>query len=455
MNRPNRSIRARRVAWLPAATGLAWALFGWHAPGVARAQAAGEVYPIDLPAVLRLAGAQNLDVQLAQQALNEARANRTSALQKFLPALSPAISSARHEGTTQAADGTILDVEKRSYTAGVTLGAQVPLGEAIFTALQSRQLVDAAEASLRAQEQDSLLAAVQEYFELLRAEAQIAVVREALAASSNYEQQLGEAVKTGIAFRGDELRVRTQTQRLLIEEQQAVEQQRIAGARLVRSLHLDPLVMLEPADTEPLPLAITDVDTPLTTLLQQAYMNREELARSAAQLGAATEARRGAIYGPMIPSLTAQAFGGQFGTNAGSAASSRDYYLGIGWRIGPGGLFDLGRVRASNSKLATAELADQKLRDEVARQVIEAGTHASSAQQQLKLAERTLESATETFRLTRERKQLGVGSVLEDIQAQQELLRARTLYVGAITELNKAQYGLMRATGTSLQARVR
>lgn len=455
MKQPHRSFRARRMVRLPAATGLALALLGLHATGMVRAQAAGEVYPIDLPAVLRLAGAQNLDVQMAQQALNEARANRTSTLQKFVPMLSPAISSTRHEGATQAADGTILDVEKRSFTAGVTLSAQLPLGEAIFSALQSRQLVDAAEAGLRAQEQDSLLTAVQEYFELLRAEAQIGVVREALAASSNYEQQLGEAVKTGIAFRGDELRVRTQTQRLQIEEQQAIEQQRIAGARLVRTLHLDPLVTLKPTDSEPLPLAITDVGTPLATLIEQAHMNREELARSAAQVGAATEARRGAVYGPMIPSLTAQAFGGQFGIDAGSAASSRDYYLGIGWRFGPGGLFDLGRVRASNSKLAMAELADQKLRDEVARQVIEAGTHASSAQQQLRLAERTLESATETLRLTRERKQLGVGTVLEDIQAQQELLRARTLHVGAITELNKAQYGLMRATGSSLQTGTR
>ena len=36
-----------------------------------------------------------------------------------------------------------------------------------------------------------------------------------------------------------------------------------------------------------------------------------------------------------------------------------------------------------------------------------------------------MSSAEETLRLTRHRKELGVGVVLEDIQAQQELLKAR------------------------------
>src|SRR5438067_2345901 len=41
------------------------------------------IHLIDLPTVLRLAGAQNLDVQIAVQKLAEARANRESALWQF------------------------------------------------------------------------------------------------------------------------------------------------------------------------------------------------------------------------------------------------------------------------------------------------------------------------------------------------------------------------------------
>jgi outer membrane protein TolC len=51
------------------------------------------------------------------------------------------------------------------------------------------------------------------------------------------------------------------------------------------------------------------------------------------------------------------------------------------------------------------------------------------------------------FHLTRERKQYGVGIVLEDIQAQQALTQAHSDYVTAVAEHNKAQYGLNKAVG--------
>ena len=40
-----------------------------------------------------------------------------------------------------------------------------------------------------------------------------------------------------------------------------------------------------------------------------------------------------------------------------------------------------------------------------------------------------------------------VNAVLETIQAEQELTRARTDYLRAIADFNKAQYALLRAIG--------
>ena len=48
--------------------------------------------PIDLPTALRLAGAQNLDVQIAQAKLAEARANQDGAVAQFFPWIAPGIS---------------------------------------------------------------------------------------------------------------------------------------------------------------------------------------------------------------------------------------------------------------------------------------------------------------------------------------------------------------------------
>jgi outer membrane protein TolC len=42
---------------------------------------------------------------------------------------------------------------------------------------------------------------------------------------------------------------------------------------------------------------------------------------------------------------------------------------------------------------------------------------------------------------------LGVGAVLEDVLAEQDLTRARLDFVTAIAEFNKAQFSLLKATG--------
>jgi outer membrane protein TolC len=192
---------------------------------------------------------------------------------------------------------------------------------------------------------------------------------------------------------------------------------------------------------------------------------RPELLRSAALIAAAEQARRGALYGPLVPTLGAQAFAGEFNgggqVHAGevggaentdiSGGPRRDYSVGLSWKIGPGGILDVGRIRAAGAQLTRAEINDEKLRDAVSREVVDAYTQVQSLFQQMRDARLNISAAEETLRLTRGRKQLGVGTVLEDIQAQQELLSARTDLITIVTQLNQAQYGLMRSVGAPLR----
>ena len=82
--------------------------------------------------------------------------------------------------------------------------------------------------------------------------------------------------------------------------------------------------------------------------------------------------------------------------------------------------------------------------------MVESHARAQSLQDQLATTKQNLATASETLRLTRERKEYGVGVVLEDIQAQQELTRARSDYLTVIAEYNKAQYALSKAIGRTL-----
>jgi outer membrane protein TolC len=331
------------------------------------------------------------------------------------------------------------------------LTAQVAIGDAIYNSLAAKQLVKASDQALETQRRDVILSAAQGYFDLVKTKAVAEVVRQAIQISQDYQQQLHVAVASGIAFRGDELRVQSQTEHYRIALQQALEEARVAAVTLAQVLHLDSRVSLVPQDTGLIPITLFPTNTLMNELVEQALNSRPEIKQSQSFLAASRDTKNGAVYGPWIPTLGAQVYGGGLGggpDNAvGNFGAMGDYTLGLSWRIGPGGLLDSGRINANKARLASAQLADSRLKDVIIGQVVASLTRAQSLSTQITLAERRLTSSSETLKLTQERKQFGVGAVLEDIQAQQDLEMARSDYLTTLAEYNKAQYGLSHAVG--------
>lgn len=410
-----------------------------------------EMHSIDLPTALRLAGAQNLDVQIARERLAEARANYEGALWQFFPWLSPGVAYRAHDDAIQNVEGRIIDVHRESYAVGPTLTAQVDAGDAIYKRLAARQLGKAAEQALEAQRQEAVVAAATGYFDLARAQAVVEVTEEAARIAQGYAQQLDRAVAAGIAFKGDALRALTQFERNQLAVRQSREQQRLAGARLAQVLRLDPAVELTATERELTPLSLVQTNATLGSLVSQALARRPELWQSRALIEAAQKSKDGARYGPLIPSVGAQVFVGGLGGGNESTyrglSESEDYQVTLGWRIGPGGLFDRSRIRAADARLNIARTTTDKLADEIVRQVVDAFTRAQSEADKLEILRRGLAAAEATFRLAGERKEFGVGIVLETIQAEQELTRLRQDYVNSLGEFNKGQYLLLKAIG--------
>jgi outer membrane protein TolC len=413
--------------------------------------AAVAAYLIDLPTALRLARADNLEVKLAEERLNEARALHAASVAKFLPWVTAGVSYRNHSGRTQAVDGSVVNVDKNSTTLGPTLSAQIDVGNALYATLAARQVIAAATAGVEAQRADSSLTVASGYFELLRTQAVVQANRDALTTSEDYARQLQAGVSAGVIFRGDLLRAQTQSERYRSAVAVARQQQRLASARLAEVLHLDPAIELAPRDDELLPVTLTDGVAGNAAELAQALQTRPELLQAQAQLEAARANAKGVRIGPLIPSIGTQLFVGQLGggrDGAGSnTGSSRDAYFGIQWRLGPGGLFDFSRTKLASSRVVSAEISQLRQVDAVRRQWAEAQARIVGASEQMTASRSAVAAASETLRLTRERKQLGVGIVLEDLQAQQELVRARVEYLGAIADYNKAQYELRRAGG--------
>ena len=410
-----------------------------------------QLLTIDLPATLRLAGAQNLDIQLAREKLAEAYAAEESATERFFPWVVPGVTYRRHDNLIQNTEGVIEEVHKQNYAPGGTVAAQTEIGDAIFKSLEAHQLMKAARHGLDAQKQETILAAARGYFDLAAAHEAVGVTREALRASTDYAAEIERAVNAGIAFKGDALRVKVQQQRDQIALRRAEENARLASAKLVQILHLDPTVELMPRDASVVPLSLLSTKQPLGDLVSQALAARPETQQSAALLSAAQHAKNGAVYGPLIPTVGGQAFFGGLGggkdSDTGHFGESEDYVALLTWRVGPGGLFDFGNIHARQARQRGAALTAEKVSDQIANEVIASQTRLQSLADQIATAKRSLSDAEEALRLGQQRKEFGVGAVLEIILAQQDLSRVRNEYLNIVTDYNKTQYALLRALG--------
>ena len=406
---------------------------------------------IDLPTTLQLAGARNIDIQLAREKFAEARAAEESAIERFFPWLAPGVTYRRHDNLIQNTEGVIEEVHKQSYAPGGTVIAQTDIGDAIFKSLEAHQLTKAARHGLDAQRAETVLGAAQGYFDLAAAQEAVGIAREALRISTDYATQIQRAVDAGIAFKGDALRVKVQQQKDEIALRRAEENARLASAKLVQFLHLEPTIELVPRDVSLVPLSIVSTEDPLGALVAQALAARPETRQSAALVSAAQHAKNGAIYGPLIPTVGGQAFfgglGGGMNSETGHFGESEDYVALVGWRIGPGGLLDFGNMHAQQARLRSAALTGGKVTDQIANEVITSQARVQSLAAQIATAKESLSAAAEALRLAQERKDFGVGVVLETILAQQELSRVRNDYLNIVTDYDKAQYALLRALG--------
>lgn len=436
------------VSRLPARLAGGLALLLAH---VAPAQTA--TAPIDLPTALRLAGAANLEVKLAQEKVSEARAASDLARNRFLPWITPSLAIRRHEENVQAVNGPVFAADKQSLAAGLAVQAQLEPGEIYFQHLVSRQQVRAAEAAAASRQRETVLRAAAGYFELLRARAAVAAAEESAAILERHARQAAVLGETGLGFRGDVARLAAARDRATLTVARLQADQRIAAARLAETLRLDPAVDLTPADTSLEPLRLLDAGDSPAPFIATALARRPELDEAAARREAARLSRRGAEVAPLVPTIGAQAaLGGLGGGPAGSRVTrdwgfSGDFALGLSWRVGPGGLFDPHREREAAARERQAGLAQEILQDAVRRQVVEQHVRVRSLSRQLDLARAALASADTTARLSRQRRETGVSAALEDLQAEEELVRARRDYVGVIAEYNQAQYALRFVAG--------
>lgn len=425
----------------------AFFLLALLAPGIALA----ESKTIDLATALRLAGANHIDLEFARNNVRQAVAKHAETRNKFFPWFTVGATYRRHDGNIQDVSGTIDDVSKQSYQAGLGVVSELRLGEAIYQSLAAQQRAAAAGHAVESVRQNLIAEVSATYFDLLRAQAALAVSEQSKSMASDYENQVIAAVGAGVAFEADQYRAQIQTLRHELAGRKALEEIQVTSARLCEMLRLPNGLDLRGLDSQLVPLEYYPANTILGEQVRRALEHRPELRSREALLEAAHTDTDATVKAPFIPDLSLRAttggLGGGRNGSTGNFDDSSEFMLGIGWRIGPGGMFDRARTETAQASEEAEVLLLEKARLRITREVLEAMARVRSIETRLDTVNKLLAASEKAYQLSRDRGETGVGGVLETLRAEEDLSFARLAYFELVTECNKAQIALRRASG--------
>jgi outer membrane protein TolC len=409
--------------------------------------------PIDLPTALRLANAQNPDIAVARERIQEALAIQERAEVLWVPNLEAGSTWLRHDGQIQRAGGEIITTSRSSLFVGGGAALNLNAADAIFIPLAARQVTASRRSYAASVANELMLDTSLAYIDLLQARAERIINDETIRHAQLLLSVTEAYEKAGRGAAADTARARTEylrRERLHLDLQARVG---VASAGLVQLLGLPARLTLEPQDSAVVPIAMVSEESTLDDLLAQALRNRPELAENRALAQAALEVWRSAKVAPLIPSLrlsyAAGGFGGGINEHFGDFDGRGDAAATLVWNLENFGLGNRARVRERQSIHAQATLRGVSIENRVMAEIVASFRVAYAKRAELASAQREVAAARTSFQLNAERLRRAPeqGRPIELLQAVQALAQARQDYVRVVADYNRAQFRLYTALG--------
>lgn len=424
--------------------GLAGSVVG---QGVPNAATTNKVYPIDLYTTLRLAGQQSLKIAEAEARAREATGDQLSAFERFLPTLSADVVVLKHTGLTQGTEGEFVDVAKQSSRFGGSVTATWDLNEALFAVLSSRQQKRAFEEHVTVSRERSMQEAAFAYFDLVQASHLKHIAENSIRVSNSLVIQANSALITGVASGLDLLRAQGLLSRDSLLWYRADEEERAASAHLARVLNFEQTMQLTPLDTAITTFTLVDTGVSLNSWLIEAADGNPNISEQRIQVLSFRWQKRQATWGTLLPELSSRFSSTGFGRTFSDLHDSKDYTISARWILGPGGLFDVGRIRSHSARLDRARIQLEMVQDSVREMVVTSYESVKSRERMLEIARRALDEAKLLLQLLTDRRTMGVSRSLEVVLAAEEYESARIEHLRRVIDYNKAQITAMHAIG--------
>jgi outer membrane protein TolC len=370
---------------------------------------------VDLPTVVRVAMARNIDIKEAQQRIEASRGGYESSVGAIFPSLTPNVTALGIQGAISTPSGFALATFSHFFPAAAIEWIINP-GQVAYDVIASKRRLEASQQQDQAVALETTRVAAVQYYDLVLTQAQVSVAWRAIKEAQELLRIERLRLKTGTGLPADELRAEAA----------------LAGkqASLVRE------------------------DLPIDDMLVTAVRYRPDLEAVRALLAAA-EADKGATLwgglGPQAQSMGILATRPPAGSVVDTMYRQPIYRTtgGFNWSAAT-----FGRIKSATANVNIAALDLNRQLDQVQATVVSAHQASLTAGKLIPIAKQQVTSAEEALRLTQKNLRVGTNLTIDVLQAQDAADEARLRHATAVVRYNQSQVNLLAALGLIDQANV-
>ncbi|MCG8405288.1 MAG: TolC family protein [Phycisphaerales bacterium] len=456
-----------------------------------------ELMAVDLPTVVQVVTAENIDIRLARYQVEASQGQYESAVGGAFPALVPTALFQRIDGRNLNSNGNFFNVGFNTFQPSIAIQWVINPGQVIYEIIAAKKRLHATEHRERAVQMETLRKAVLQFYALVFTQAHVSAAHQSVAEAEELLRINRLRSRAGAGVPADELRAEAR----LAERQQdlalALNALYKASIALTVTLQLeDSTVTLVPKIRSLPPIALVRSDLPIDQMLAYAIEFRPDL-HSVRALIEAAEADRGSAWwsgfgpefelgyqyggvtgnannidaGEGIPSnllVNPLAASGAFSANPVANGVIRERILrtsrrfaddrDITFTFGQRTQFDanvgarwslsaFGDLKTADAAEKQAMLEAERKLIEVKAQVVEAAQESKIHHELISLAKQQTAAAEEALRLTEANLEAGAMTTLDVLQAQDSVAQARLRYAEAVVRYNQAEVNLLAALG--------
>ncbi len=408
---------------------------------------------VDLPTVVRVAMARNLDIQEAQQRIEASRGAYESSVGAIFPSLTPNVTAVGIEGAVSKPGGfgfaNFFDV-----IPAVIIQWIVNPGQVIYDAIASKRRLEASALQEQAVTQETTRAAAVQYYDLVLAQALVSAARRAVEDARELLRIERLRFNTGNALPADVLRAEAAFAARQQDLLTAVNGFYNASVTLTVTLHLDPTVMLAPKAGIMMQVTLVSDQLQIDDMLTTAVHYRPDLEAVRTLLAAAQADKGATVWGGLGPQDQGEHW---FGPTPPAHSTANTLYRqtkymttgGFNWSAAT-----FGRIKSAVANVKIAGFDVDRELDQVRAAVVSAHQASLTAAQLIPVAKQQVTSAEEALHLTEENLKAGTGLTVDILQAETAADQARARYATAIVLYNQSQINLLAAMGIIDQANI-